>query len=371
MPSHTCHCQTTARRVAILFGGLEAHLPDFADFVAQSGGKHHPELSTVELTVGGECAPLASPLALREAIVDRWADYAPRLRCCWLEPGRDLDEQLKRLVAARALTDWAGAGHSPLQSVLEKRRINTYYQPVFAGPDLSLWGYECLARATDTDGTLLAPADLFRWAQQENLTFMLDRICREKHIENFAAADLPKHTRCLINFLPTVIYDPAVCLRTTFATARRVHLDPSRVAFEVVETERIADREKLRAILQEYRRAGFSVALDDVGAGHASLSLIGDLSPDIIKIDRSLVQRSVRSKVHAAICESIVQIGHTADTLVLAEGIETRAEFDFFRALGCDLFQGFLFAKPSPQPALTSAFQPDATVAQPKALPLT
>ena len=113
------------------------------------------------------------------------------------------------------------------------------------------------------------------------------------------------------------------------------------------------------------------MALDDVGAGHASLSLIGDLSPDIIKIDRSLVQRSVRSKVHAAICESIVQIGHTADTLVLAEGIETRAEFDFFRALGCDLFQGFLFAKPSPQPALTSAFQPDATVAQPKALPLT
>lgn len=356
-PSHKCHCQTTERRVALLLGGTENDLANFGGIVSGFAGTYHEALSVLELPIGGP-EGFASVAALRDFVLAQWTAQAPSLRCCWLEADTPATAQLTRLAAARPLSHWASESHTPLQAILDERRILTWFQPIFTGETLKLWGYECLARAEDSDGKLIPPVDLFRWARTENLIFMLDRVCREKHIENFAAADIPEHVNCLINFLPSVIYDPAVCLRSTFAAARRKGLDPDRVIFEVVETERIDDSEHLRTILDEYRAAGFRVALDDVGAGHADLSLIDELAPDIIKIDRSLVAGSVSSTVHAATCRSIIDIARAAGKLVLAEGVETLEEFAFFQALRCDLYQGFLLGKPQPVPAATPLHNP-------------
>ncbi|MEO1574100.1 MAG: EAL domain-containing protein, partial [Pseudomonadota bacterium] len=316
--------------MALLLGGCEAELKDFANVVARFGGRYHEALSVLELPVG-ERRGFPSVAALRDFALTQWTAQAPALRCCWLEPGKPIEDQLTTLVAARPLSHWASESTSPLRAILDERRILTWFQPVFSGDDLAIWGYECLARAVDDDGEVIPPADLFRWARDENLIFMLDRVCREQHIENFATAQIPAHVACLINFLPTVIYDPAVCLRSTFKTADRVGLTPSRVVFEVVETEQIADRDHLRNILDEYRGAGFRIALDDVGAGHAGISLIGDLAPDVVKIDRGLVKNCLTSPVYATICRSIVEITRSAGKCVLAEGIETPEEYAFFR----------------------------------------
>ena len=122
----------------------------------------------------------------------------------------------------------------------------------------------------------------------------------------------------------------------------------------MVETERVADRRFLRHIVDHYRHCGFRVALDDLGAGHSDLVLLGDLAPDLIKIERELIARSVDSSIHRAICRSIADIGRSEKKLVLAEGVQTPEEWAFISELGVDLVQGFLFGEPAREPALTT-----------------
>ena len=111
----------------------------------------------------------------------------------------------------------------------------------------------------------------------------------------------------------------------------------------------------LRSILDYYRRLGFRVALDDLGSGYSGLAVLGDLDPDLIKIDRYLISKAVESPMHRSICESLVQLGKTHHgKLVLAEGVETVGEKELLSAMGVDLFQGYLFGRPAPIPFVPS-----------------
>ena len=251
------------------------------------------------------------------------------------------------------LTEMSPLDATPLVSILRERRIESWFQPVFRAGSHELWGYECLMRARQPDGTLIFPGTLLDWARQERLIFMLDRICRETHIANAAQA-LPPDVSVLINFLPTAIYDPGFCLRTTRAAAKRARLDPARVIFEVVETEQVSDLEHLRGILDHYRQGGFRTALDDVGAGYAGLTMLAELSPDLIKIDRELVRQAPGSKMHRIICNALSQIARQSGALCLAEGIETPEEYQTMLGVGVDLVQGYYFAKPALEPATTT-----------------
>ena len=215
--------------------------------------------------------------------------------------------------------------------------------------DGALWGYECLLRGRAEDGAIVPPHQLLDWARSENLTFMLDRLSRETHLLNAGAlladrADL----LVLVNFMPSSIYRPDFCLRSTCAAADRAGLASERVMFELVETEEIADRAHTKEILGHYRDAGFGVALDDVGSGFASLDLVADLDPDLIKIDLGLVHRARTSAEDRATCRRIVELGRQRGRLVLAEGIETADDHRLARDLGVDLVQGFLLGVPSP-----------------------
>jgi len=259
----------------------------------------------------------------------------------------------------RPLAEMSPLNASPLVEVLHNKRIDTWFQPVFYSGSHELWGHECLMRAKAADGSIISPAQLLDWARQEQLIFMLDRICRETHIANAAAA-LPGDSSVLINFLPTAIYEPTFCLRTTRAAAKRAGLDASRVIFEVVESEQVSDMEHLRHILDYYREAGFRTALDDVGAGYAGLTMLAELSPDLIKIDRELVRQAAGSKMHRIICNALSQIARQSGKLCLAEGIETAEEYEVMHSIGVDLVQGYYFGKPAADPAFTTNIAPIA-----------
>jgi EAL domain-containing protein (putative c-di-GMP-specific phosphodiesterase class I) len=283
------------------------------------------------------------------------------VRAAWLERGRPLLEQLPTLIHGEPIGAMVESSSSPLLPILEEGRIETWLQPVFRSGTLGLWGYECLMRGRSPDGALVPPLTLLAWARQERLVFMLDRVVREAHLRNVGRLALPAECAVLINFLPSAIYQPEFCLTSTVRTAREVGIDPDRIFFEVVESEAVEDREHLRAILQHYRDSGFGVALDDVGSGYAGLSLLGDLRPDLIKIDRDLVQKAAGSRTHREICASLVSLGRQAGQLVLAEGVETEQQWAVMEEVGVHLMQGYLFGRPDPAPAQASLVAPRAT----------
>ena len=98
--------------------------------------------------------------------------------------------------------------------------------------------------------------------------------------------------------------------------------------------------------------------MDDLGAGHSGLTLLGNLAPDIIKIDRDIVSQAASSVMHETICRSIAGLAESTGQILLAEGVETEADWEMVKDLGVDYVQGYLFGKPSPEPAIYPLFRP-------------
>jgi EAL domain-containing protein (putative c-di-GMP-specific phosphodiesterase class I) len=166
--------------------------------------------------------------------------------------------------------------------------------------------------------------------------------------------------RLSINFLPNAVYKPEVCIRTTLEAARAHGFPTENIIFEVTEGERVEDGPWLATILREYQRCGFLTAIDDFGAGYAGLTLLADFTPDIIKLDMALVRGVDTSKSRQAIARGMLRVCQELGVQVLAEGVETAGERDFFLDEGVTLMQGYLFAKPA-----FAAVIPEASIAWP------
>ncbi len=145
---------------------------------------------------------------------------------------------------------------------------------------------------------------------------------------------------------------PATLLTAEFSVLMgRLPLD--RVLLELSEHDQVEDYDAFSATLAPFRAAGLRLAIDDVGAGFSSLRHIVITSPDIIKIDRSIVAGLDTDPVLSKLVESLVDFGHGCGVRVVAEGIETAGEAAALQALGVDYGQGWHYGRPGPPEALS------------------
>jgi EAL domain-containing protein (putative c-di-GMP-specific phosphodiesterase class I) len=121
-----------------------------------------------------------------------------------------------------------------------------------------------------------------------------------------------------------------------------------RIVLEVTERAQLSSSEDLAATVQRLRDAGYRIALDDLGEGYAGLSWLVKLAPDIAKIDMSLVRNIHMSGMKRELVGLLVSVCRGARTVLVAEGVEVSEEAAMLRDLGCDLLQGYHFARPSP-----------------------
>ncbi|NVK20424.1 MAG: EAL domain-containing protein [Methylocystaceae bacterium] len=236
-----------------------------------------------------------------------------------------------------------------LLDILTQERMTSHFQPiVHAQKPHEPFAHECLLRWQSENGQLNSPARLFQTAQQADLIFQLDRAAREIHIRN--AEKQSVRSKIFVNFAPTAIYDPNNCLKSTFEIIREVEIDPSQIVFEVVETERINDPDHLKNILATYKEHGFKVALDDLGSGHSTLNMLGALHPDFVKLDMEMIRNVHKDRFKSELVRKIVDLSHTFNIEVVAEGIECKEEASWLVSQNVDYMQGFYFAKPQAEP---------------------
>jgi len=119
-----------------------------------------------------------------------------------------------------------------------------------------------------------------------------------------------------------------------------------RLIVEVTEVEAISDHARFAQVLNEYRRAGIRLAIDDFGAGYAGLSLLSEFQPDFLKLDMGLVRGIESHGPRQSIVRAIAQVCVDLGIDFVVEGVETIDEFSWFTDLGVNLYQGYLFAKP-------------------------
>jgi EAL domain-containing protein (putative c-di-GMP-specific phosphodiesterase class I) len=160
---------------------------------------------------------------------------------------------------------------------------------------------------------------------------------------------LPDDFTTWVNLSAVQLSDRRV-VDTVRRTLEATGLEPRRLGLEVTETAIVvegASAERARSLLHELHQQGIGIALDDFGTGFSSLEHLRHFPIDIIKIDLSFIQGIEHDPKDAAIVANLVSLAHALGLVAIAEGIETTAQLDHLRELGCDLGQGFLLARPA------------------------
>lgn len=214
------------------------------------------------------------------------------------------------------------------------------FQPIINTQTAEVYAYEALARGPEGQGA----AWVFQHVNADNL-YRFDQTCRVKAIGLAAELKLPGYLS--INFMPNAVYRPELCIRTTLEAAERFGFPLERIMFEFTENEEIKSIEHITGIIEHYQKTGFITAIDDFGAGFSGLNLLADLQTDVLKIDMYLIRNIDSNRARQAIVRSIVNCCHELSIQVIAEGVETLAEWSCLQQLGISLYQGYLFAVPA------------------------
>ncbi|HEX8360402.1 MAG TPA: EAL domain-containing protein [Longimicrobium sp.] len=251
--------------------------------------------------------------------------------------------------ALRTHDSAVGALEADLRRAIEGDELALHFQPIVSLADGGLVGFEALVRWNHPERGLLGPQAFLPVAERSELIVDIDR-----WVLRAAARQLrdwtirypaPHRVSVSVNFSGRHVVRPDVAEHTR-DVLREFGLEPGRLTVEVTETSMVEDAEAAAASLTRLREHGVHLALDDFGTGYSSLAYLRQLPFDILKIDRSFVQRVGHAASDRAIVRSVVALAHTLGLSVTAEGVETPEQESSLRSLGCEHAQGFLFAQP-------------------------
>jgi EAL domain-containing protein (putative c-di-GMP-specific phosphodiesterase class I) len=246
-----------------------------------------------------------------------------------------------------------------LQELIIKESIRTVFQPIVHLEKNEIIGYEALSRGpvgTDYEN----PNILFDAAVEAELVFELDRLCRTMALRNSKGLK-PEH-KLFINCMPSAVLDPEFKEVYLESFLKEMKLKPFNIVIEVTEREAIENYELFKEAVEYYSNFGFSIAVDDTGAGYSSLETVIELKPHFVKLDISIVRGLDKNMLKQELVKAISTLSREMGSTVIAEGIETESELRTLLEIGIPVGQGFLFAKPgTPFPqisAVTSAASP-------------
>lgn len=232
---------------------------------------------------------------------------------------------------------------------IEQDQLVLHYQPVVDGRDGRVIGCEALLRWQHPQRGLLPPSAFVHVAEETGLVnpmgrWVLDAACAQLAV--WKAAGLPA-LRMAVNVSAVQLRDPAFP-RQVQAVLGRHGIAAGELTLEITESVLLADGDGVLATVAQLRATGARLALDDFGTGYSSLSYLKKLRPDMLKIDRSFVRDLPGDADDCTLARAIVGMARALTITVLAEGVETESQRSWLLAEGCELQQGFLWARPLP-----------------------
>jgi EAL domain-containing protein (putative c-di-GMP-specific phosphodiesterase class I) len=211
------------------------------------------------------------------------------------------------------------------------------YQPIVQASSGALFAYEALLRSNEP--ALPNPEAILDAAEKLGRLEDVGRAVRRKAPEPMDSA--PPPALLFVNLHATDLHDETLGSPTSALTA----IAP-RVVLEITERAALPDARDVRAAVARLREKGFRIAIDDLGAGYAGLATFATLEPEFVKLDMSLVRNIHSSSVKQKLVRSMTTLCSDMGIAVVAEGIELIEERDVIIELGCELLQGYLFARP-------------------------
>jgi EAL domain-containing protein (putative c-di-GMP-specific phosphodiesterase class I) len=237
---------------------------------------------------------------------------------------------------------------SELGKAIREGELALHFQPKVALQYGFVEGFEALVRWRHPRLGLLASGQFVPFAEATDVMQPLTNWVVKNALEQLARwnGPLPRLTMA-INLSMRSLSD-RTCPDVLAAIVREVGVDPGVVEFELTETAIMADPETAVTALERITASGSRLAIDDYGTGYSSLSYLKRLPVDVLKIDRSFIADMTAGARSLAIVQSTVQLAHSLDLGVVAEGIEDREGARALREMKCDIAQGYFFSRPEP-----------------------
>ncbi len=246
-----------------------------------------------------------------------------------------------------------------LRAASQHGGLTMHFQPIVDLMTERVVGFEALMRWPHAQRGWISPEAFIPIAEQSELIVELGHFslhdaaaAARTWTSANVAGDAPFVT---VNLSPRQLHD-ANLIQVIKEILIEHSLEPNRFMIEITERAAMLNIDDTLEVIDRLHNLGVDIALDDFGTGYSSLSYITLLRPKIIKIDQSFVAAMHRSRDSEALLEAIVSMGHKLGVTMLAEGIETRAQFDQLQSIGCHLGQGFLFSPAVPNSEVPSLF---------------
>jgi EAL domain-containing protein (putative c-di-GMP-specific phosphodiesterase class I)/CheY-like chemotaxis protein len=231
-----------------------------------------------------------------------------------------------------------------LRDIIRRKRVTTLFQPIVRSSDGSVFGYEVLTRGP-ANSSFRNSDMLFSFARETKLAWGLEAIALENALKRLRMMPLGDQ-KFLLNLEAEMFSEAEFRIHemiTFFAEHR------GNFVFELTERAAIEDYAAFRILLDEFRKKGIEVAIDDAGSGYASLEAIAALAPDILKITKGLISTLAQEPIKQDLVKMLVELAAKTGSKTLAEGIETEEEWNACKSLGVDLIQGYYVAHPHEQ----------------------
>jgi diguanylate cyclase (GGDEF)-like protein/PAS domain S-box-containing protein len=241
-----------------------------------------------------------------------------------------------------------------LRRAIERSELRLVYQPVVRFSDRRVAAFEALVRWTHPERGEIPPGRFIPLAEQHGLiaalgTWVLHEALDQQRRWREAGLALGDMSMS-VNVSRVQLSRPELAADVLRALAER-GLSPDHLMLEVTESAVMEDPDVAHATLRTLNQAGVRIALDDFGVGQSSLACLRDLPLDVLKLDRLFITSLATSRQAVAIVRAVTDMARTLGFSVVAEGIETEAQGQVVEALGCDIGQGYLYARPVPPAA--------------------
>ncbi|MEA2489322.1 MAG: hypothetical protein QOH21_1114 [Acidobacteriota bacterium] len=237
-----------------------------------------------------------------------------------------------------------------LRDIIRRKRVTTLFQPIVRAQDRTVFGYEILTRGP-ANSSFRNSDMLFSFAREAKLAWALEAIALENALRRLKQVDLLDR-KFLLNLEAEMFGEAEFRIHemVSYFAEHRGHF-----VFELTERAAIEDYAVFRELLKEFREKGIEVAIDDAGSGYASLEAIAAIGPDYLKVTKGLVSTLADEPIKQDLVKMLVELAGKIGAKTIAEGIETIEEYETCRDLGIDLIQGYYFAMPQEELAMTVA----------------
>lgn len=245
-----------------------------------------------------------------------------------------------------------------MKSAIRNENFMLYYQPQYGISNGELRGAEALIRWVDEDGNFISPNDFIRLSEKTGDIIAIGRWVmrealkmKEKWKNDFSFSKIMS-----INISALQLEDEDF-LPYLLRLVKEYNISANEVELEITESVFINNFEKTLNIIKKIRNFGFKISLDDFGTGYSSLSYLKDLPIDTLKIDKSFIDTAISDKSTNIITESVVFMVKRLGLETVAEGVETKEQYDYLKTIQCDNIQGFFLGRPLTELQMESLIQ--------------